>query len=168
MKELTLTDHFSTVGGALGKCLADIKHYDSIGDFMFDLSKKSFINGTFNYIATNIPLIGIMFASGGYSYSIYSIFSNKNVNKKKKMQEIGFMTVDTASSFGSGLLGATIGQSVIPIPVVGAFVGGFIGGLIGELGGKAITNGLESIRFKKMIKELENSMQPGGYWEVNK
>jgi len=137
-----MTDHIGTVGGALGKCLADIKNYDSAGDFMFDLSKKSFINGTFNYIATNIPLIGIMFASGGYTYSMYSIFSNKNVNKKKKFQEIGFMTVDTASSLGSGLLGATIGQSVIPIPFVGAFIGGFIGGFIGELGSRAILNKL--------------------------
>jgi hypothetical protein len=102
-----------------------------VGDFMFDLSKKSFINGTFNYLATNIPLIGIMFASGGYTYSLYSIFSNKNVNKKKKFQELGFMTVDTASSIGSGIIGATIGQSVIPIPFLGAFVGGFIGGFIG-------------------------------------
>jgi phage tail tape-measure protein len=52
------------------------------------------------------------------------------------------MTVDTASSIGSGLIGATIGQSLIPIPFLGAFVGGFIGGFIGELGGKALINKL--------------------------
>lgn len=109
---------------------------------MFDISKKSIISGTFNYIATNIPLIGIMFASGGYTYTLYSIFSNKTLNKKKKFQQLGFVTVDVASSLGSGLIGAVIGQSVIPIPFLGAFLGGFVGGFIGELGGKALTNKL--------------------------
>lgn len=131
MKELQLTDHFSTFGGALGKCLASIKSYDSVGDFMFDLSKRSIVNGTFNYIATNIPLIGIMFATGGYTYTLYAIFSNKIVNKKKKLQQAGFITVDMLSSFGSGLVGAVIGQSVIPIPFLGAFIGGMVGGFIG-------------------------------------
>lgn len=130
------------MGGALGKCLADIRKYDNVGEFMFDISKKSIISGTFNYIATNIPLIGIMFASGGYTYTLYSIFSNKTLNKKKKFQQLGFVTVDVASSLGSGLIGAVIGQSVIPIPFLGAFLGGFVGGFIGELGGKALTNKL--------------------------
>jgi len=119
------------MGGALGKCLANIKDYDSVGDFMVDLSKKSLMNGTFNYIATNVPLIGVLMASGGYTFSLYSIFSNKAKNKKKKMQELGFVTVDVASSIGSGLLGAAIGQSVIPIPFLGAFLGGFVGSFVG-------------------------------------
>ena len=81
LKNVTLTDHVGTVGGALGKCLADIKKYESVGDFVFDLSKKTIVNGTFNYIATNIPLIGILFATGGYTMTLYNIFSNKIVNK---------------------------------------------------------------------------------------
>jgi hypothetical protein len=131
---------------------------------MFDLSKRSIVNGTFNYIATNIPLIGIMFATGGYSYTLYSIFSNKIVNKKKKMQQVGFITVDMLSSFGTGMLGAVVGQSVIPIPILGAFIGGMVGGFIGELGAKVITSKLESHRFKEIIKNLELCIQPGGYW----
>lgn len=44
---------------------------------------------------------------------------------------MGNMGIDTASSVGSGLLGAFIGQSLIPVPVLGAFIGGVIGGLVG-------------------------------------
>ena len=142
LKNITLTDHVGTVGGVLGKCLADIKKYDSVGDFVFDLSKKSIVNGTFNYIATNIPLLGILFATGGYTMTLYNIFSNKIVNSKKKFQQIGYLTFDIASSFGTGLLGAVVGQSLIPIPFVGAFVGSFVGSFIGEIGGKAITSKL--------------------------
>jgi hypothetical protein len=122
--------------------LASIKSYESIGDFMFDLSKRSIINGSFNYIATNIPLIGIMFATGGYTYTIYSILNNKIVNKKKKIQQVGFITVDMLSSLGTGLIGAVVGQSVIPVPIVGAFIGGMVGGFIGEIGAKLITSKL--------------------------
>jgi hypothetical protein len=131
LKQLTLIDHFSTVGGTLGKCLANIKSYESVGDFMFDLSKKSIINGSFNFIVSNVPLIGIMFVTGGYTYSFISVFKNKFKNKKKKFRELGVITLDVVSSLGTGLLGATIGQSLIPIPFLGAFVGGFIGGLVG-------------------------------------
>lgn len=137
-----MTDQIGTFGGALGKCLADIRNYDSIGDFMFDLSKKSIINGTFNIIATNIPLIGMMFATGGYSFTLYSIFKNKSINKKKKFQQLGVVSVDIATSFGSGMVGAVVGQSLIPIPFLGAFVGGFVGGFIGEISGKALINKL--------------------------
>lgn len=137
-----MTDHFSTVGGALGKCLADIKKYDSVGDFVFDLSKKSILSGTFNYIATNIPLVGVLFATGGYTFTLFSIFRNKNVNTTKKFQQMGYITFDVASSLGTGLIGAVVGQSLIPVPFLGAFVGGFVGSFIGEIGGKAITNKL--------------------------
>ena len=130
LKNVTLTDHVGTVGGALGKCLADIKKYESVGDFVFDLSKKTIVNGTFNYIATNIPLIGILFATGGYTMTLYNIFSNKIVNKKKKFQQVGYLTFDIASTFGTGLLGAVVGQSLIPIPFLGAFVGSFVGSFI--------------------------------------
>lgn len=44
---------------------------------------------------------------------------------------MGNLTIDTASSIGSGILGAFIGQTLIPVPVVGAFFGGLVGGFIG-------------------------------------
>ena len=40
------------------------------------------------------------------------------------------------------MVGAVVGQSLIPIPFLGAFIGGFIGGFIGEISGKALINKL--------------------------
>lgn len=54
----------------------------------------------------------------------------------------------SATALGTGLLGATIGQSLIPVPVLGAFIGGLVGGFIGELGTRTITSLIETSRFK--------------------
>jgi hypothetical protein len=168
LKNITMIDNIGTVGGTLGRCLANINKYESMGDFIIDLSKRSMISGSFNYVATSVPLLGYIFATGGYTYSFYYIFSNKLFNKKKKLQELGTVTIDTASSIGSGLIGATIGQTLIPIPIVGAFIGGVVGGLIGEIGGRQISDQLESMRFKDTIKQLHENILPKGCWEVNK
>ena len=76
LKTFTNAYYFTTVGGVLGRCLADIDKYSSVGDFVFDLSKRSIISGTFNYVATRIPLVGILFVTGGFSYTLFGIFSN--------------------------------------------------------------------------------------------
>lgn len=112
-----------------------------------DLSKGAAISGTFNYLIYNVPIIGYLFVTGGYTYSFYSIFSNKYSTVDKKIKEMGNLTIDTASSIGSGIIGALIGQTLIPLPVVGAFFGGVVGGFIGEIGGKKLSNYLENSRF---------------------
>lgn len=50
------------------------------------------------------------------------------------------------------------------MPVLGAFIGGLVGGFIGEFGARAISNVLESARFKDTIEEMRNTIQPKGYW----
>ena len=167
IKQFTNTYYFSTVGGALGKCLAEIDKYDSVGDFVFDLSKRSIMSGTFHLVATRIPLVGILFVTGGFSYTLFGIFSNDAINNKKKFQQVGYVTFDVASSVGTGILGAVVGQALIPVPFLGAFVGALVGSFVGEIGGRAVVKILESARFKKIIVELEESIQPAGYWEVN-
>jgi hypothetical protein len=57
-----------------------------VGDFVFDIEKKSITNGSFNYIVNNIPLVGTLVITGGYSMTLYNIICNKNINKKKKFQ----------------------------------------------------------------------------------
>jgi hypothetical protein len=126
-----MLNNINAIGGSLGKCLADINKYDSASDFMMDLSKGAAISGTFNYLIYSVPLIGYLFVTGGYTYSFYAIFSNRYSTFNKKFREIKNMTIDTVSSVGSGIIGAFVGQSLIPVPVLGAFIGGVVGGLIG-------------------------------------
>lgn len=115
----------------MGKCLAEIDMYDNVGDFMVSLSKRTIIGGSFNYLIMSVPLLGYVFVTGGFSYTFYYIFSNQYANSDKKLRELRNVTIGSATSLGSGLLGATVGQSLIPIPVLGAFIGGLVGGFIG-------------------------------------
>ena len=105
--------------------------YDNVGDFMVSLSKRTIIGGSFNYLIMSVPLLGYVFVTGGFSYTFYYIFSNQYANSDKKLRELRNVTIGSATSLGSGLLGATVGQSLIPIPVLGAFIGGLVGGFIG-------------------------------------
>lgn len=43
-----------------------------------------------------------------------------------------------AGAYGMGMIGAGMGQALIPIPVVGAAIGGLVGGTIGYFGGGAV------------------------------
>ncbi len=85
IKTLTILNNVSAIGGSLGKCIADINNYNSASDFMMDLSKGAAISGTFNYLIYNVPLIGYLFVTGGYTYTFYSIFSNKYSSFGKKI-----------------------------------------------------------------------------------
>ena len=98
---------------------------------MTDLSKRTAISGSINYLLQAIPMLGYIFVAGGFTYSFYYIFTNKVSDNKRKFEDIGKITIDTASTIGSGFLGAIVGQSLIPVPVLGAFIGGVVGSLVG-------------------------------------
>jgi phage tail tape-measure protein len=49
------------------------------------------------------------------------------------------MALTATTSVGTSIIGGIIGQSLIPIPVVGALIGSVIGGFLGERGGRKIT-----------------------------
>ena len=110
-------------------------------------------------LVTQIPIFNYLFIAGGFTYTFYNIFNNKTTNKKKKVKEFGHASLKVASSIGSAISGAVIGQSFIPIPVVGAFVGGVIGGVLGEKGGEKIVKKLEVSQFYDVIEILKKTIQ---------
>ena len=71
---------------------------------------------------------------GGFSYSLYHILTCDYKNNKHRLEDFGKITIKTSASIGGGLIGATVGQMLIPIPVVGMFVGGVIGGFLSAFG----------------------------------
>jgi phage tail tape-measure protein len=48
------------------------------------------------------------------------------------------LSIKTSTSIGGGLLGAAIGQAILPIPFVGMFVGGVIGGYLSTIGSNKV------------------------------
>lgn len=83
---MTLLENVGVVGGSMGKCLAEIDTYDNVGDFAISLSKRTVIGSSFNYLLMQVPLLGYLFVTGGFTYTFYYIFSNKYANINKKMR----------------------------------------------------------------------------------
>ena len=152
--DLVAKDYASTIGSALGKTLANIKDYDNAGDFAFDLSKKAAITGTIKLIATKFPILAIMMITGGYSLTFYQLYNNDVIDNELKLKQIGLMTLDMGTKVGASLLGAVVGQTLIPIPIVGAFIGSVFGGFVGSVGATTLVEGLETIHFNHMVDNL--------------
>lgn len=121
-------------GDSLGKCLANFKNYDSINSFVKDFSKKTAIAGSISYMVLRMPLLGGLMIVGGFSYTLFNVLTNDYKNNQNKLADIGKLTIKTSASIGGGLIGATVGQALIPIPFVGAFFGGVIGGFLSTVG----------------------------------
>lgn len=83
---MTMIENVGVIGGSMGKCLAQIDTYDNVGDFMISLSKRTVIGGSFNYLLMQVPLLGYVFVTGGFTYTFYYIFTNKYANSDKKLR----------------------------------------------------------------------------------
>ena len=90
-----------------------------------------------------IPIVGFLIAAGSFTHAFYKIFSNHFSTDSKKLSEITGFVVKTGATVGTSIVGALIGQTLIPIPVVGALVGTVVGGLMGERGCKKVTSMIE-------------------------
>jgi phage tail tape-measure protein len=53
---------------------------------------------------------------------------------------MGGAVITSVGSIGSIVGGILLGQSIIPVPFLGAFIGGVIGGFYGRKGVKIINN----------------------------
>jgi uncharacterized membrane protein len=96
-----------------------------------------------------------MIFAGTFSYNFYNIFSNKFSTDERKMKELGGFMLTAGTAVGTGLLGAVIGQILIPVPIFGALVGTVIGGFLGEKGGKQINSWIEKKKFRQIIDYLK-------------
>ena len=70
-------------------------------------------------------------AAGSFTHAFYRIFSNRFSTDGKKIAELGGFVVKAGATIGSSIVGAFVGQALIPVPVVGALFGTVVGGLLG-------------------------------------
>lgn len=131
-----------TIGGSLGNCLANLNKYDSVQSFLTDFSKTALVSTSLNFIVSNIPMIGYVLVTGGFSLTFYQILKNNFKNDKRKLQDLGTMLLGSTTSLGTGFIGGLIGSAFIPIPVLGFFLGGLVGGFIGGVTSNAIMKSL--------------------------
>lgn len=108
-----------------------IKKYNNASDFFKDLSKRAILSKSLQEIMMVIPIIGFLIVAGSFSKAFYTIFSNKFSTDSKKLSELTGFVIKTGATVGTSIVGALVGQALIPIPIVGALVGTVVGGLIG-------------------------------------
>lgn len=136
-----------TIGGSLGNCLADLNKYDSFQSFLTDFSKKAVISTSLNFVVSNIPLIGYILVTGGFSLTFYNLLKNDFKNDQRKIEDLGAMILGSTTSIGTGFIGGLIGSAFIPIPILGFFLGGLVGGFVGGVTSNAIEKALSSAKF---------------------
>lgn len=130
---------YANFGGSVGKCLANINKYKSANAFLLDLSTSTLIGGSLTFALTQVPILQYFIIAGGFTYSFYYTFHNKTTSTKKKLKQLGKTSVTAVGSVGSAVAGMMLGQTLIPVPFLGAFVGGVIGGFLGATGTNLMT-----------------------------
>jgi len=104
-----------------------------------DLSKSTVISGSVSYILVSVPILSYFMIAGGLTYTFYHTFNNQATSTLKKFKQLGKTSVTAMGSVGSAVAGMMLGQSLIPVPFLGAFVGGVIGGFLGQTGTNLMT-----------------------------
>ena len=155
------------IGGTVGECLANINNYSDANHFLKDISKKTIVNGSINYMVVSIPIVKFFFLAGGLSHTFYHTFTNEVTSNSKKLEELGYTSMTTMGAVGTTIAGITLGQVLIPIPFVGAFIGGVIGGFFGSKGGNRIRATLSKNCVNSVIKYLREHVKEERYWDFS-
>lgn len=86
-----------------------------------------------SYILSQVPILSYFVIAGGLTYTFYHTVNNKATSKTKKFKQFSKTTVTSAGSVGSAVAGMMLGQTLIPIPFLGAFVGVSLADFWGKL-----------------------------------
>ena len=161
-----------TIGGSLGHCLANLNKYDSLQSFVADFSATAVVSTSLNFLVANVPMIGYVLVTGGFSMTFYKIMKSDFKNGKKKLQDIGSILLGSTTSIGTGFIGGLVGSAFIPIPVLGFFLGGLVGGFVGGITSNALKSALESSKFHSIVQYFRTHIilegPDTGSWDVNK
>lgn len=141
-----------------------MKKYTEAADFFRDLSQRAVLAKSIQEIMQTFPIVGFLMAAGSFGRAFYQIFSNKFSTDSKKLAQITGFTIKTGATIGTSILGAFVGQALIPVPVVGALVGTVVGGLLGERGCREVTSMISSVKFENMIDYLERTIIQHNHW----
>jgi hypothetical protein len=159
-------ENYTNLDGIIGRCLYLMKRYGAASEFFKDLSKRAILSKSIEEIMHTVPIIGFLMAAGSFTQAFYNIFSNRFSTDSKKMAELTGFVIKAGATIGSSIVGALVGQALIPIPVVGALVGTVVGGLLGERGCREVTSMINSVHFERVVDYLGKNIREGCYWEA--
>ena len=158
-------ENFTNLDGVIGRCLFLMKQYHQPSDFFKDFSKRAILSKSIDQIMLALPIIGFFIAAGTFAVEFYRIFSNHYSTDTKKLAELTGFLIKTGTTIGSSIIGAMVGQTLIPIPVVGALLGTVVGGMIGDRGWREVRSIIQQKKLRKVIDYLKRSMIDGCRWQ---
>ena len=149
----------ATTGGILA-----MSGTGAIGNFLFKLVQgKEKINTLSKNLArdagssigltvlmTTMPFVVLSIASVVGVKALNDLGSNQFINGKKKVSIVSDIVARTGTKAAMTIGGAAVGQTLIPVPFVGAFIGGVIGGFTAS----ALESSYDSLIAKRVSMEL--------------
>lgn len=132
-----------------------------------DLSKNTVISGSMSYILLSVPILSYFMIAGGLTYTFYHTFNNEATSTLKKFKQLGKTSMTAVGSVGSALAGMMLGQTLIPIPFLGAFVGGVLGGFLGQTGTNLMTKLMAKESFRNLVNYLKDDIVGDDHWKFS-
>lgn len=115
---------------------------------------------------TEVPILSYFIIAGGLSYSYYMACKNKATSSERKANQIGSATLTAFMSIGSTVGGILLGQTIIPVPFVGAFFGGVAGAFLGTKGARHINEVFSKASFQETISYMKAKVVEDSHWEA--
>lgn len=174
---LEASGYSAAIGGSIStvqNIVAVIKNEKSVEDAIFDIAKDTTVAAAAGYgtgfadsaikgliqntqsktlqgiSKTNLPMAAITFAIG--AAKTLGSYLNGDISGLECFEQLGEQGVGAISS----ALGATIGQIVIPIPIIGSIIGGMIGYALSSASYGVL---LSSLKEAKMAKEYREATE---------
>jgi hypothetical protein len=137
--------------GAIGNFLFKlVEGKDEVQEISQKFVKDAGSSAALTVIMTTMPFVGLSIASVVGAKAINDLRKNKYIKPSKKVTIISEILARTGAKAALTIGGAAIGQTLIPIPFLGAFVGGVIGGFTAS----AVETSYDSLVAKRVSLEL--------------
>ena len=121
----------SSASGALGELLYDLMEgKKKLSALPKDLLLRTAQDLVISTIIGFSPFIAIAIAGSLGAFSVYSFVSNQTLSSEKKVQMIVELFTKGSVRSAITLGGAVLGNSLVPVPVLGSIVGGVTGGFL--------------------------------------
>ena len=145
------TDIAMSGSGALGNFLYKlVEGKDNINNISKNFARDAGSSVAITVLVSTMPLIAISLASVLGVKAINDLRKNKFIKSQRKAVIISDILARAGTKTAFAVGGAIVGQSLIPVPFLGAFIGGVVGGFTAS----ALVSSYDTLIAKRVSMEL--------------
>jgi len=137
--------------GALGNFLYKlVEGKEKINNLSRGLVRDAGSSVALTVLMTTMPFVAVSIASVVGVKALNDLRSNKFIKGSKKVSIVSDIVARTGTKAAMTIGGAAVGQTMIPVPFLGAFIGGVVGGFTAS----ALESSYDSLIAKRVSMEL--------------